>query len=252
MTYSDQSTERRRMRSYGGGLITKLGAAALAVGALSLFGAPVAMAQPSTETAPAVITNPSLSPINSGGSTTPFSIVLPANSHCSGDTHTDGYLVYSYITQADPSTLTFSVANASGGPSSGYSEWETLNEGQNAYAAIATSITTGNIPQTPDLDYTLFSTTGTGGSTFVLAPGTYNVGIACATRSGALDQFWNVQESFVANAGDPSGESWSVVPATSVPESPLTVALPIGAILVLGAGVVVVYRRRRSRGPVAA
>ena len=194
-----------------------------------------------TETAPAVVVTPGAGALSGGGSSTLFTLQLPANSHCSGDTASHGYLVYSYITAADPSTLTFSAS----GPSSGYSLYDTTGT---PFQQESTAINSGNIAQAPGFNYDFFATpaiAATNGD-FVITPGTYNVGIACATNTGALDQYWNVQEIFTASASDPNGETWTVVPATQVPESPLTVALPIGALLILGAGVVVLRRRRHS------
>ncbi len=211
MSESNRGLRRRLV------VMVRVAAAALVLGGLAIFGsAAFSASSPTAETAPAVISKATgTGSLSSGGSTTPWTIDLPANSHCSGDTHTGGFLVYSYMTAADPATLSFSVANASGGPSSGYSLWETLNEGQNVYAAIATSITTGFIPQTPSLDYSLFSVSGTGGTTFALPLGAYNVGIACAQRSGALDQFWNTQVVFTASSSDPAGEVWAVAGSTT-------------------------------------
>jgi hypothetical protein len=242
MTNVIHATERRTtVKSRSRGLIAKVGAIAMAAGVLALFAAPAAMA---TETAPATITKPDgVTPLNSGGSATDWTIALPVGAHCTGDTATGGYLVYSYITSADPSTLTFSGT----GPSSGE---ELLTTGGTPYGAQSTAITTGAIAQTPTLNYQFFNVNGAGGD-YELTPGTYNLGIACATKTGALDQYWNVQEVFTANGSDPNGETWSVVPATQVPESPLAVALPIGALLILGAGFVVARRRRRSTDPVS-
>lgn len=193
----------------------QVAAVMLIVGGFAVVGVSFAFsATPTSQTAPAVITLPDAkTSLNQGGSATPFTIMLPANSHCTGDTHTDGFLVWSYITSANPSTLTFSLGNASGGPSSGFPLFETLVEGQNSYGATATAISTGNIAQTPTLDFSLFSATATS-TTATLPVGTYNVGIACATQTGALDQFWNASVAFTASTSDPNGEVWAVAGST--------------------------------------
>jgi hypothetical protein len=201
------------------------------------------------QVAPATVTQPDAhTPLNSGGSSTPFTLVLPVNSHCSQDTATGRYHVYTYITSTDPATETFLAGT---GPADGFPLYGTSTaNGQAPLIDQSTAINSGNIAQEPTMDFSLFSTDGTGGTTNVLPPGTYNAGIACATPTGALDVYWNVQLTFVANASDPNGEVWSVVPNTTVPESALTIALPIGAVVVLGLGVFVV-RRRRDNEPVA-
>jgi hypothetical protein len=250
MSSGIQVTERRtKMKSNRRKVIAKFGAVAAAVGVLALFAAPAAMAQ---ETAPAVVTTPQGVPITSGGSTTTWTLTLPVNSHCSGDSATGHFHIFSYISSADPSTLSFNTgAPVSSDPSA--EAFSLIDVNGNQYGPANTAITSGNIPQTPNLNYELFSIDGSGGNANPIPAGTYNVGIACATSTGALDQFWNVQEVFtqVSTDVDPNGETWSVVPSNVVPESPLAIALPIGALLVLGAGVVVARRRRHPADVVA-
>jgi hypothetical protein len=165
--------------------------------------------------------------------------VAPPNSRCTKDTSTGNYTVTSYIVPAstDPSTLTWTA----GVPSVGFQLYD--NTGT-PYGPVNTSVGSAAIPQAPTMNFALFSVDGSGGNANMLPPGTYNVGIACTTNTSTTDNFWNIQITFTANSSDPNGEVWAVVPNSSVPESPLAIALPIGAIVIIGAGVVVMLRRR--------
>jgi len=223
-----------------------------------MFGATAAMAA-STPTGPAIITDAAHAPLNSGGSQTTFSITLPTGAACSGDTATSRYHVYGYIVPSsqDVGALTWDANGPvlpAGEPvgTPGGDFYSLYNTDTSPYAGNATAITTGQVVQPGQMNYAFFNTDGSGGLIPLPVPGTYNVGVACVTPAGTTDNYWNVQESFVANSGDPNGEVWSVVPGNVVPESPLTVALPITAIAIIGAGVFFARRRHASASaPVA-
>jgi hypothetical protein len=85
-----------------------------------------------------------------------------------------------------------------------------------AFVAQNTAVTTGQIP-TPvtNFNWADYAIAGNGGLLLTLPAGTYNVGIACVTNTATTDRFWNTQLTFVANAGDPNGETWTVAPATA-------------------------------------
>ncbi len=55
--------------------------------------------------------------MSSGGSATDFTVVLPAQSDCSGDTASDGYHVFSYL--LPQGTAVTSDSFSSGSPSEG-------------------------------------------------------------------------------------------------------------------------------------
>jgi hypothetical protein len=202
----------------------------LAVAAVVLAGAgasPLAgsRAWAAAPTAGAEITDPTHSPpipLNSGGSHTIFSVSLPTGAACSQDTAHGRYHVYGYIVSSttDPGALTWD----SNGPVLSLNppdtDSHTLYDTTGApYAAINTAITTGQVPQAPNLNWVFYTPTGNGGTALTLPASTtgitYNVGIACVTDSFKTDKFWNVSVKFSTSTSDPNGETWAVTGAGS-------------------------------------
>jgi hypothetical protein len=156
-----------------------------------------------------------LTPLNTGGSQTQWTVQLPHLAACSKDTFTNQYHVNSYIIPAatDPTTLSFS----STGPvdPKGGLAFPLVDTTGSAYTAQATAPNTGQVQQPPSFNYAAFTIDGRNG-TPSLPAGTYNVGIACSTNAATanLDQLWNVQETLSASSSDPNGETWTVVPGS--------------------------------------
>ena len=143
--------------------------------------------------------------LTSGGSATDFSLKLPVGASCTKDSANDNYRVQSYMVPAtvDPATLTFtSVGPAGGRP--------LYDNGGTPYvnAQTANAVTPGGPGQViniPTFNYSVFEPGQ-------IAPGTYNIGIACTSSPTVVDKFWNVQKTFTANAADiPAGVTWKVV-----------------------------------------
>ena len=137
------------------------------VAALFLFGTTSAGAD-GTNGGAAVPTDPGDNlPLTTGGSATSWTLNLPAQAACSGDTASGGFHVYSYVvpSSVDPATLTF---NPSTGPSSGNPLVDTTGT---AYMAANTATITGQVIQVPNFNWSLFATTDQGGTKIVLAPG---------------------------------------------------------------------------------
>src|ERR1700689_3536820 len=110
------SRRSARARSLRAGLPVALAT----VAALATLGLVVAApASASTLDGVATITDPSGTFLASGGSADPFSVALPTNAACTGDTASDGYHVYSYLVQqgTDVGTLT---AVGNNPPSAGF------------------------------------------------------------------------------------------------------------------------------------
>jgi hypothetical protein len=241
------------------GTAVKLGAVGLAAAVVTMFGGTAAMAE-GTLAGPATITNPSHVAITSGGSATNFSITLPTLAACSGDTTTGRFHVFGYIvpSSTDVGALTWDANGPvlpNGVPTGtpGGDFYTLYGQDGAPFVNQPTAITTGQVVQPPAFNYLNFSPDGSGGTLIPLPAGTYNVGIACVTPGQVTDKYWNVQETFTASASDsPNGEVWSVVPGNPVPESPLTIALPVTAAALIGVGVIVSRRRRRNvAAPVA-
>jgi hypothetical protein len=166
----------------------------------------------------AVAADPSQA-LTSGGSTTQFTVALPANAACSGDTATDGYHVYSYLIPEGTDLSTVKFVNS---PSTGYGFVNNLGV---YYGAANTAVTTGQIVSIPaDFEWgplvsidkvPLASLLYTGGTS-----GAWEAGIACANTNGALSDNWNTPVTFTASSGDPNGFTWSA--SGKGPTSPST------------------------------
>jgi hypothetical protein len=202
--------------------------------------------------ASATIASPSnpTSALTAGGSQTSWTVALPAQASCSGDTAHKAYHIFGYIvpSSVNPGGLMFNT----NGPSQGF---PLVDSTGSPYIEANTAEHTGQIVQIPKYNWALFSSDGRNG-TQALAPGTYNVGIACANTLGQGDRYWNTQVSFRSEGGDRNGLIWTAQGAIptqahrSQSSFPLGVAISIvAAILVLGTGLLVLRRRRSSQMP---
>ena len=203
--------------------LTALLAAGATAGTLALAGATPAGA--STLNGIATIAAPGqTTALTTGGSTTPFTVVLPAQAACDGDTATHGYHVYSYLVQKGTS---LSGVTFEGFPSVGFG---LVDNTGTYYGPVNTAIGTGQIVSIPNnfewgplvsdggvtLSQLLY--TGTGKK----ASGIWEAGLACANSSGALADNWNIQVSFTANAADPNGFTWTAIPQLQVTSTVLS------------------------------
>ena len=171
-------------------------------------------ASASTLNAPATISSPTtLAPLASGASTTQFTVALPANAACSGDTASNGYHVYSYLVPqgTNLSAVTFTGDNP---PSVGYG---LVNDIGTYYGPANTAPTTGQIIGIPtDFEWApLVANDGVPLSSLLYTGGTSGVweaGLACSNSTHALTDNWNTQVTFTANSSDPTGFVWTAVP----------------------------------------
>ena len=196
--------------------------AAVLIAAGSVFLALATSASAATLDGTATIATPgSLAPLASGGSTTQFSVTLPANAACSGDTASDGYHVYSYLVEKGTALSSVTFINS---PSTGYGFVD--NTGL-YYGPINTAIKTGQIVGIPnDFEWAPLVTVAkvplsdllyTGGTT-----GVWEAGLACADTTGKLSDNWNTEITFTASSGDPNGFTWSAVPGVTTPTTTTT------------------------------
>jgi large repetitive protein len=206
---------RRRLR-----LLVAVTATAVGLGAAVGIAANPASA--STLNGAATVASPTTqAPLASGGSTTPFTLTLPANAACTGDTASNGYHVYSYLVKSgvSPSSATFIST-----PSVGYG----LVDNTGAYyGPINTAIGTGQIVGIANNFQwaPLVATDGVPLSTLLYTKGksgVWETGLVCANASGHVTDNWNAQVTFTASAGDPHGFVWAAliplhVVTTSVP-----------------------------------
>jgi hypothetical protein len=232
-----------------GSKAARFGAVALAASGVSLLVASPALAQ--TAESGAQFINPVNSQPLTGvqGSNTDFEILLPPGAACSGDTATDGYLVFSYVADnaliPDPGTITYNSA----GPEQA-DAYPLIDTGGDTYGPQNTVAGTGAVPEPiPTFNWNQYAAVGAWGSSPAagtpLYPGTFNVGISCE-KNGPADNYWNTQIVFTASSTDPNGFVWQVVPPVTTPEIPFAIGLPLTAAGIAGLSVLVLRRRRQS------
>ena len=210
MRKSDTTTMSKRARRLIVGMRASAGILIVG-GALSLYVGTSASA--STLGGTATIASTTNQPLSGGGSETQFTVDLPAQAACSGDTATDGYHVFSYL--VPQGTAVTSVTFGSGGPSTGLG----FADGNGYYGSANTAPTTGEIINIPS-DFEWADLLGLGATASSLDGGTgvWEAGLACAPSTGAtagqVSDYWNTQVTFTASTSDPNGFVWTDVPGT--------------------------------------
>jgi hypothetical protein len=193
-------------------LVTLAATALIAAGSMLLVFERTATAATSAAsyTGTATMADDSGTALSAGASATPFTLNLPAQAACPGDSTTGGYLVDSYLV---PQSTNFGTLSFSGGfPSTGYSLYNSTNN--KAFAAANTATGTGQIIGIPNtLEFG--SQVGHGKPTLanlLAGNGVWEAGIACEL-SGALTDYWNTEVTFTASTTDVGGGFvWSAVP----------------------------------------
>jgi hypothetical protein len=214
-------------------------AASLLIIPVVVLGAPPAFA--SARAASATVTNPAGEPIQHGGSSTEFGLLLPPTAACPGDTYHKGWLVSSYVAPASVSLS--SVYYPNDYPNTGVDLVSTEGE---PYVTESTQVTSGQI-QTPPL----FSWSRYDHDFTDLPPGSYNVGIACYQGHQPIARYWNVRFTFVASSSDPGGFTWTVTSGSTRGGSGHSEGPLIGLVVLVlagGAVAVAVARSRSTRG----
>ena len=221
-TPSTHSTEAgfRGTRTSGARRL-KVGLAAVVVFLTTFGGLTVAGITPvsaSTLDGNATIANPNgLAQIPSGGSTTQFTVSLPANAACDGDTASHGYHVFSYLIPegTDPTWESFKT-----GLPSIYSGLVTATG--KYYGAATTAANTGQIISIPtNLEFAPLLNRGLPLNSLLYSngntSGVWEAGIACANSSGVVTDYWNTEVTFTSSNSDANGFVWSdtVGPCTS-------------------------------------
>jgi hypothetical protein len=210
MRKSDTTTMSKRARRLIVGMRASAGILIVG-GALSLYVGTSASA--STLGGTATIASTTNQPLSGGGSETQFTVDLPAQAACSGDTATDGYHVFSYL--VPQGTAVTSVTFGSGGPSTGLG----FADVNGYYGSANTAPTTGEIINIPS-DFEWADLLGLGATAASLDGGTgvWEAGLACAPSTGAtagqVSDYWNTQVTFTASTSDPNGFVWTDVPGT--------------------------------------
>ena len=188
-----------------------------------------------------IVTPGTTKPLASGGSRTPYAVVLPSGAACPGDTAHHGYLVYSYLVPADASPT--EVSFRGGIPS----RWFGFIADGAYFGAVNTAESTGQVVGLPgDFVWTRL----TPADLFPLGAhtSTWNGGIACATSHGVVTTYWNSRIVFTADGSDPGGFTWRVVDQGAVASStPVELWIGIGLVVVAAGAAAYALRLRRVR-----
>jgi hypothetical protein len=207
ITLATTSRKRRTPIRAGAALVAGLaGMAGLGFVVAGIAGA-------STLGATATIDSPgTTTPLPSGGSTTQFTLSLPALAACTGDTATGGYHVYSYLVQKGTALSGVTFVNF---PSAGFGLVDTLGTGQ--IINIPNDFEWGPLVNTDGGSVTLAQLLYTGGTT-----GIWEAGLVCANTTGVVTDNWNTEVTFTASSSDAHGFTWSAVPGTTTPTTTTT------------------------------
>jgi hypothetical protein len=151
----------------------------------------------------------------SGGSTTPFTVSLPAQAACSGDSATNGYRVFSYLVEAGTNVAT--ITFPSGEPNFGSNQYGLIESDGNFWEDQNTAPTTGQIIGIPnDFEWEALITKGLALNSLLYqnsnTSGVWEGGIACTNSSGTVSDYWNTQITFSHSGTDPNHFDWSAVP----------------------------------------
>ena len=164
-------------------------------------------------------------PLNSGGSATPFVVRLPTGSVCSGDTASGNYRTQSFLiaSSVDPGSLTYNVSGPVPLGEGAALRQPLFSAGdETPFVNQSTAAATGLVLGLPIEGFS-FAVFGASGAT-TIPPGRYTLGIACTFASGSqVDKYWSVQIDVTASASDaPGGFAWTVVSAAPPPSTTTT------------------------------
>ena len=178
--------------------------------------------------------------ISRGGSATPFTLRLPDNSTCPGDSADDDYRVQSFLVPkgTDLETLTYK----SQGPdvAGGWALYKTTTSAfiQEQTADAEKKGDPGAILPLPALSFAVF----VGDE---LAPGSYHIGVACSLLKDTV-KYWATEIDIRADPDDePAGLRW-VLPGAGTADSGTPFMALIALAVVIGAGGFFVVAARRG------
>jgi hypothetical protein len=196
----------------------------------------------------AQITQPGqTTPLDGGGSATPYAVALPGGASCPGDTAHDGYHVYSYLVPkgVSPTAVSFKTGDPN--------KWYGYIDYGDFFAAANTAEDTGQIMALPhEFSWSRYSSYMGDLFPHGVTTATWEGGIACANTHGVVTNYWNSEIVFTKSSSDPGGFTWKVKaapPAAAASSSDLALWLGVALVVlaVVFASLAVVLSRRRRR-----
>ncbi|MCB0998397.1 MAG: hypothetical protein KDB40_03800 [Acidimicrobiales bacterium] len=206
---------------------------------------------PAVDEGSVVIAAPDGTPLASGGSATPYTLVLPEGSTCPGDSANDDWRVQTFLIPAshDPGQVEYGVIGPEG------TQFPLFAFDTKPYAHQLLPVNAGpgmeaRIPLLPELTFTIFPPDA-------VAPGRYRIGVAC-TYFRQTARYWDAEIEIVADPDDePAQFTWTAVDApadaiaaqTLEPESRRWPYIAGAAALAIALGGGWWMVRRRSQNP---
>jgi hypothetical protein len=183
------------------------------------------------------------------GSTTEYTVGLPLDAACDGDTASEGYHVYTYLVPSGTDVDNLTIVT--GHPSTGYG---LFNNSGSYQGPFNTAPSTGYVQTLPvNLEWGAWAEAHSEKATLIAGTGVWEAGVLCANSSGVVTDYWNTELTFVTSGSDPDGFTWSAAPGDpnngANPEVPFAIILPVLAVGILGATILI--RRRRTSAKVA-
>jgi hypothetical protein len=159
-----------------------------------------------------------------------FSIALPAQAACTGDTQNSGFHVFSFLDHSgtDVTSITFN-----GSPSTGFG---IPDDTGTSYGPANTAATTGQVIGIPTNFQWSQLTTPLG---FNIAlndllysgtTGSWDAGLVCADTNGKVTDWWTTNVTFTAAAGDPSGFTWTATASNTTSGGATTTTVPASVV----------------------
>jgi hypothetical protein len=158
--------------------------------------------------------------LDAGGSQTEFTVSLPAQAACSGNSRSDGYRVFSYL--VEPSVNVSTITFHGGLPDTSANQYGLVEADGTYWGDKNTAPSTGEIIQIPnDFEWgPLVSDDGVALDTLLYqdgnTSGVWDAGIACTNNAGTVTDFWNTQVTFTASGSSSNPFAWSAVPGQHV------------------------------------
>jgi hypothetical protein len=227
--------------------VKRIAAASVAAAGLSLVALPSSAWANNAD-------NPPTSPL-SGSDTTTFTFLTTGGFCSTASTLTGGDSLDSFVVDDSkvPASQLQNLTFPGGVPTMGTYTGAVLDDASGPFTSRGTNPPTtgtqgnwGNNTEGP-FNWNTYIATGDYGPGNDIYDGTWDIGIACVTQAGTIDngEFWSSQMSFTSGGTNALPFNWASQPGPTTPEVPLALILPLSGAGILLAGVFLMRRRQR-------